>query len=153
VVAGGLADILHAGVVVAAHGQRLREDHAGRAPRARVARRARDATAGLAVTRLADGSGNVSFAGATYGAGRRWARAPVDVTIVAGPVQLSRDGKIIRVTGLPRERKPVDDRSLVTTFGHGRSALGVRSHFQAESKAALSAGKSVALLTCHLQIR
>ena len=104
VVAGGLVNILHAGVVVATHAQRLREDHAGRAPRARVARRARDATAGLAVTRLADGSGNVSFAGVTYGAGRRWAREPLDVTIVAGSVQLSRDGKVIRVHPIRHDR-------------------------------------------------
>jgi hypothetical protein len=57
VVAGGLVDILHAGVVVATHAQRLREDQADRKPRARVARRARDATAGLTVTRLATGPG------------------------------------------------------------------------------------------------
>jgi hypothetical protein len=53
VAAGGLADILHAGVVVATHAQRLREDQAGRLPRATVQRRVRDATTGLTVTRLA----------------------------------------------------------------------------------------------------
>ncbi len=104
VVAGGLAGILHAGVVVATHAQRLREDQAGRKPRARVARRARDATAGLTVTRLADGAGEVSFAGTPYACGRRWAREPVDVTIVAGPVQLSRDGKVIRVHPIRHDR-------------------------------------------------
>jgi hypothetical protein len=41
VMAGGLVDILHAGLVVATHAQRLREDQADRKPRARVARRAR----------------------------------------------------------------------------------------------------------------
>ena len=50
VVAQGLVDILHAGVVVATHAQRLRAGQAGRVPRARVSRRARDATAGLTVT-------------------------------------------------------------------------------------------------------
>jgi transposase InsO family protein len=104
VVAGGLVDILHAGVVVATHAQRLREDQAGRKPRARVARRARDATAGLTVTRLADGAGVVSFAGTPYACGRRWAREPVDVTIVAGSVQLSRDGKVIRVHPIRHDR-------------------------------------------------
>ncbi len=49
-------------------------------------RRARDATAGLTVTRLADGAGTVSFAGTPYPAGRRWARQPVEVSIVAGSV-------------------------------------------------------------------
>jgi hypothetical protein len=104
VAAGGLIDIVHHGVVVATHAQRLRADQADRSPRAPAARRARDATAGLTVTRLADGSGNVSFAGTSYGAGRRRARQPVDVTIVAGSVQLSRDGKVIRVHPIRHDR-------------------------------------------------
>ncbi len=104
VVAGGLVDILHAGVVVATHAQRLREDQADRKPRARVARRARDATAGLTVTRLADGGGVVSFAGTPYACGRRWARTAIDVSIVAGSVQLSRDGKVIRVHPIRHDR-------------------------------------------------
>jgi hypothetical protein len=49
------------------------------------------------VTRLANGTGVVSFAGTDYQAGRRWAPQSVDVSIVAGSVQLARDGKIIRV--------------------------------------------------------
>jgi hypothetical protein len=96
-VAGGLVDILHAGVVVATHAQRIREDQAGRLPRTPAARRARDATAGLTVTRLADAAGVVSFAGTRYAAGRRWARTAIDVSIVADSVQLSRDGQVIRV--------------------------------------------------------
>jgi len=96
-VADGLVDILHAGVMVATHAQRMREDQADRAPRARVARRARHATAGLTVTRLADRAGVISFAGTGYQAGRRWARQAIDVTIVAGSVQLSKDGTVIRV--------------------------------------------------------
>ena len=104
VVARGLVDILHAGVVVATHAQRLREDQADRKPRARVARRARDATAGLTVTRLADGAGVVCFAGTNYACGRMWARQPIDVTIVAGSVQLARDGKIIRVHPIRHDR-------------------------------------------------
>lgn len=104
VVAKGLVDILHAGVVVATHAQRLREDQADRAPRARVSRRARDATAGLTVTRLADGAGVVSFAGTPYACGRRWARQAIDVSIIAGSVQLARDGKVIRVHPIRHDR-------------------------------------------------
>jgi transposase InsO family protein len=104
VVAGGLVDIIHAGVVIATHAQRFRPDQADRAPRARVARRARDATAGLTVTRLASGAGVVSFAGTDYQAGRSWARQPIDVTIVAGSVQLSKDGKVIRVHPIRHDR-------------------------------------------------
>jgi transposase InsO family protein len=104
VVAGGLVEILHAGVVIATHAQRFREDQADRAPRMQVARRARDATAGLTVTRLANGAGTVSFAGTDYQAGRSWARQSVDVTIVAGSVQLSKDGKVIRVHPIRHDR-------------------------------------------------
>jgi Integrase core domain len=104
VVTGGLVDILHAGVVVATHAQRLRADQADRRPRAPAARRARDATAGLTVTRLADGNGSISFAGTMYRAGRSWARQPIDVSIVAGPVQLSRDDKVIRVHPIRHDR-------------------------------------------------
>jgi transposase InsO family protein len=42
VAAEGLVEILHAGVVIATHAQRFREDQADRAPRAPVTRRARD---------------------------------------------------------------------------------------------------------------
>jgi hypothetical protein len=84
VVAGGLVDIVHAGVVIATHAQRFRPDQADRAPRAAVALRDRDATAGLTVTRLANGAGVISFAGTDYQAGRGWARQSIDVTIVAG---------------------------------------------------------------------
>ena len=104
VTAGGLVDILHAGVVVATHAQRLRADQADRAPRARIARKTRDATAGLTVTRLANHDGQVTFAGTTYRAGRSWARSFIDVTIVAGSVQLSRDGKVIRVHPIRHDR-------------------------------------------------
>jgi transposase InsO family protein len=104
VAAGGLVDILHRGVVIATHAQRLRADQADRRPRAPAARRARDATAGLTVTRLADGNGNISFAGCSYGCGRSWARQAIDVSIVAGSVQLSRDGKIIRVHPIRHDR-------------------------------------------------
>ena len=104
VVAGGLADILHAGVVVATHAQRLREDQADRAPRMQVSRRARDATTGLTVTRLANNTGVITFAGTTYAVGRRWSNTSIDVTIVAGSVQLSKDGQIIRVHLIRHDR-------------------------------------------------
>jgi hypothetical protein len=73
-------------------------------PRLPVQRRARDATVGLIVTRLADNSGVVSFAGMPYSAGRRFARQSVDVAIVAGSVQLSKDGQVIRVHPIRHDR-------------------------------------------------
>jgi transposase InsO family protein len=104
VVSGGLVEIVHAGVVIATHAQRFRDDQADRAPRVAAQRRVRDATAGLTVTRLADGAGVVSFAGTSYACGRMWARQPVDVSIVAGSVQLARDGKVIRVHPIRHDR-------------------------------------------------
>ena len=56
------------------------------------------------MTRLADGAGVVSFAGTPYACGRRWAREQIDVSIVAGSVQLSRDGKVIRVHPIRHDR-------------------------------------------------
>ena len=106
VVTNGLVEILHAGVLVATHAQRLKADQADRIrrPRLPVQRRARDATVGLMVTRLADNSGVVSFAGMPYAAGRRFARQQVDVAIVAGSVQLSKDGQVIRVHPIRHDR-------------------------------------------------
>ncbi len=104
VVTNGLVEVLHAGVLVATHAQRLKPDQADRAPRALVRQRARDATTGLTVTRLADSGGTVSFAGAPYRAGRAWARQSIDVTIVAGSVQLSQGGTVIRVHPIRHDR-------------------------------------------------
>lgn len=104
VVSNGLVEILHAGVLVATHAQRLKPDQTDRIARVPVQRRARDATVGLAVTRLADAGGVVSFAGAPYSAGRRWARQSIDVAIVAGSVQLSNDGQVIRVHPIRHDR-------------------------------------------------
>jgi transposase InsO family protein len=104
VVTNGLVDILHAGVVVATHAQRFRADQAGRKPRARIARQARDATTGLTVTRLANADGTITFAGTEYRAGRSWARTFLDITIVAGSVQISKDGKVIRVHPIRHDR-------------------------------------------------
>jgi hypothetical protein len=73
VAAEGIVSILHNGVLVASHAQRLRADQLDRLDcpeRAPLARRAREATAGLTVTRLADADGVVSFAATPY---RAWA--------------------------------------------------------------------------------
>ena len=63
--------------------QRFRDDQAGRTPRARIARQARDATKSLTVTRLAGADGTITLAGTQYRAGRTWARPFPGVTIAA----------------------------------------------------------------------
>jgi hypothetical protein len=112
----GLVGILHAGVVIATHVQRLREDQAGRAPRVTAARRVRDATAGLTVTRLADAAGVVSFVGTPYACGRMRARQAIDVPIAAASVQLPKDGKLIRVAC---RGQGCDQRGVVISRGYG----------------------------------
>jgi transposase InsO family protein len=98
VVRGGLVEILHDGVLVATHVLRGKESGRAVAQSEVPARSARKPTTGLQVTRIADNSGAVSFAGVTYHAGRAWARKSVQVAVVAGSVQLSgADGKVIRV--------------------------------------------------------
>jgi transposase InsO family protein len=97
VCAGGLVHISHKGVVVRTHAQRLRP---GSQPTLRPnpkVRQARGPTAGMSVIRIADGSGNVSFAGTSYTAGRAHRGRPVQVTLVGATVQLSVDGTVVRV--------------------------------------------------------
>jgi transposase InsO family protein len=106
VTTGGLVEIYHAAVLVATHVQRLKPDHQDRArkPRLPTQRRARPATTGLTVTRIVDSSGSVSFAGTPYRCGIRWARQTIDVAIVAGSVQLSQNGQVIRVHPIRHDR-------------------------------------------------
>jgi transposase InsO family protein len=106
VVREGLVEIMHAGVLIATHAQRVKAEHLDRVvkPRAPVQLRARDATVGMTVIRLADATGAVSFAGAGYACGRRWARSAIEVSIVAGSVQLAKDGRIIRVHPIRHDR-------------------------------------------------
>jgi transposase InsO family protein len=105
----GLVEILHAGVLVATHAQRRSPGEPARSrrpglPPAPRQGRVRPATSGLTVRRVADRNGVVSFAGASYRAGRAWARHTIDVAVVAGSVRLSVDGKVIRVHPIRHDR-------------------------------------------------
>jgi transposase InsO family protein len=104
VVQNGLVEILHAGVLVATHAER-RSKEAKSAPQ-RSPRQARSAqpTSGLSVTRIVDVGGSVSFAGTGYRAGRSWRGHQVDVAVVAGSVQISEGGKVIRVHQIRHDR-------------------------------------------------
>ena len=101
---GALVEILHRGVVVATHAQRQRPEDKASSARPPRAPRVRPPTYGPTVTRLADAHGAVSFAGTNYRAGRAWARGSVDVAIVGGSVQLSVDGKVVRVHPIRHDR-------------------------------------------------
>jgi transposase InsO family protein len=123
VVTGGLVQIFHHGVLVATHVQR-RPPQTGR-PRREVSRvpRARRPAAGPSVIRMADGNGSISFAGAMYRAGHAWRRRQVTVTLVGGSVQLSVDGKLIRVH--PARHDPAKEHgAFATPNGRPRNRHG-----------------------------
>ena len=58
----------------------------------------------MTVVRSVDGGGSISFAGAAYRIGRSWRRTSVEVAIVAGSVQISANGKVIRVHQIRHDR-------------------------------------------------
>ena len=103
VVADNLVQIYHHDVLVATHVQRCKPDATPSAPR-QGRRTARAATTGIVVTRMVDGSGQVSFAGTMYRAGRAWRGKEVEVCIVAGSVQMTYQGTIVRTQPIRHDR-------------------------------------------------
>jgi hypothetical protein len=58
----------------------------------------------MRVVRTVDSGGSVSFAGASYRVGRSWRGRSVEVAIVAGSVQISEHGTVIRVNQIKHDR-------------------------------------------------
>ena len=107
VAADHLVRIFHRDVLVAEHVQRLKPDSGDRSSRSGLrqgSRRPRRPTDGMAVTRMVDSSGYVSFAGTNYRVGNRWRGRNAQVCIVADSVQLSIDGQIVRVHPIRHDR-------------------------------------------------
>jgi transposase InsO family protein len=104
VVQGGLVEILHRGVLVATHAERRRDGVTPAGTRAPRAGRARPTSSGLSVTRAVDTGGSISFAGTSYRVGRSWGGRSVDVAIVAGSVQISENGRVVRVHQIRHDR-------------------------------------------------
>jgi transposase InsO family protein len=106
VAADHLVRIFHREVLVAEHVQRRKPD-TGDQQEVRLrqgSRRPRHPTDGMVVTRVVDSSGYVSFAGTNYRVGNGWRHRQVQVCIVAGSVQLSCDGHIVRVHPIRHDR-------------------------------------------------
>jgi hypothetical protein len=98
----GLVEILHRGVLVATHAERRKASgKRSYTPRQVTARRA---SFGPSVARSVDRGGSISFSGAPYRVGRSYAGQMVDVAIVAASVQISKDGKVIRVHQIRHDR-------------------------------------------------
>jgi transposase InsO family protein len=121
VVRSGLVEILHAGVLVATHAERRRAVKGSAPQRAPRSGRSRPPTSGMSVTRRVDQGGSVSFAGAGYRVGRSWARQVVDVAIVAGSVQISAKGKVVRVHAIRHDRSK-EHGAFATPQGRPRKA-------------------------------
>lgn len=94
----GLVEITHRGVLVATHArQHPPEAEPGvwrRQPRTRPVR---PPTIGQPVTRKVDSSGGISFAGVSYRVGNGHRREQVEVRVVGDTVEISQDGKLLRV--------------------------------------------------------
>jgi transposase InsO family protein len=103
VVADNLVQIYHHEVLVASHVQRRRPGTATAVLR-QGRRTARPATSGMVVTRVVDSNGDVSFAGTAYRAGRPWRGKQVEVSIVAGSVQIACSGAIVRTHAIRHDR-------------------------------------------------
>jgi integrase-like protein len=110
----GLVEISHRGVLVATHAQRRPAGVETRQARpVPAARRRRAATVGSPVIRQADATGNISFAGTNYRVGHAYRRRPVEVAIVGGSVQLSVDGRVVRVH--PARHDPTKEHGAFAT--------------------------------------
>ena len=94
----GLIEISHLGVLIATHARRHPPEAEPnvwrRQPRARPVR---PPTIGHPVVRKVDSSGNISFAAATYRVGNPYRRQQVEVRVVSDTVEISQDGKLLRV--------------------------------------------------------
>jgi transposase InsO family protein len=107
VAADHLVRIFHREVLVAEHVQRRKPDSGDQQQKVRLrqgSRRPRRPTDGMAVTRVVDSSGYISFAGTNYRVGNAWRRRSAQVCVVADSVQLSIDGQIVRVHPIRHDR-------------------------------------------------
>jgi hypothetical protein len=94
---GGLVQIHHRGVLIATHARRhpIDKQRAG-VERGRKPRPSRPSASSPSVTRKADSSGNVSFAGANYRVGNTYRRCQVQVAVVGDTVEISIGDQLIR---------------------------------------------------------
>ena len=103
----GLVTINHRGVVVATHAQRHQPDTEAKALRRKARQRRprpRQTTVGQAVTRKVDSGGCVSFAGATYRAGRAHRGRQVQAAIVGETVEITAGGEVLNTHPIRHDR-------------------------------------------------
>jgi hypothetical protein len=113
----GLLEIVHRGVLVAAHARR----HPLPAQRALPKRpaRPRPASSGVPVLRMVDRSGGISFAGCNYRVGNPYRLKQVEVRVVGETVQISFGGKLVR-THVARHDRSKEHGAFATPRGRPR---------------------------------
>lgn len=104
VVQSSLVEVLHQGVLVATHAERRRPGTRPVHSQGPVQGHSRTST-GLVVTRRVDPNGSTSFAGTTYAVGRRFRGQLVQVAIVANAVQISSEGRVVKVHAIRHDRQ------------------------------------------------
>jgi hypothetical protein len=83
---------------------------------------------------MVDGSGQVSFAGTMYRAGRAWRGKEVEVCIVAGSVRMTHQGTMVRTQPIRHDRTK-EHGAYATPHGRPRkprqdapNRFGVKAH-------------------------
>ena len=103
--AGGLLEVTHRGVLVAAHARRQPARAAAplgaRPPRPRPTR---PQTAGRPVLRKVGSGGAISFAGTTYRVGNGHRFEQVEVRLVGDTVEISQDGRLLKTHAARHDR-------------------------------------------------
>jgi len=127
----GLLEIFHRGVLVASHRQKKAQPDTPIEIRQVRLSAPRKSTTGQVVRRIADSHGQVSFAGTIYRVGRAYSGRNIDVCLVAGSVQCSVDGIVVRVH--PARHDPTKE------YGALAQPKG-RGHYNWPSKRDASAG-------------
>lgn len=105
VVRSSLVEVLHHGVLVATHVERRRPGGPPARSEGPVQGRAHRASTGLVVSRRVDPRGTTSFAGTTYGVGMRFAGSMVQIAIVANSVEISSEGRVVKVHAIRHDRQ------------------------------------------------
>jgi transposase InsO family protein len=124
--AGGLLEVTHRGVLLAAHARRQPARAAAplraRPPRPR---QTRPQTAGRPVLRKVGSGGAISFAGTSYRVGNARRCEQVEVRVVGDTVEISQDGKLIK-SHAARHDRGKEHGAFSTPGGrpHRRNAAG-----------------------------
>jgi transposase InsO family protein len=104
-VQSSLLQVRHRGVLIATHAERRRPSSAPVRSEGPVQGHAHRASTGLVVTRRVDPNGSTSFAGTTYAVGRRFRGQMVQVAVVSGSVQISSEGRVVKVHAIRHDRQ------------------------------------------------